>query len=58
MIKTNKSFFFSYRKRFHIDVEPLIEQLVDKSKVEESMFKASESQKQVREFLILVLRVE
>ena len=48
-----------YRKRFHIEVEPLIEQLVDKSKVEESMFKAAESQKQVRYvcFKLTVLRL-
>jgi len=50
--RINMFLLFRYRKRFNIDVEPLIEQLVDKSKVEESMFKAGESQKQVGSSII------
>lgn len=37
----------SYRKRFAVDVDPLVDQMVDKAKVEESEYKANESQKQV-----------
>uniref|UniRef100_H2Z892 FH2 domain-containing protein n=1 Tax=Ciona savignyi TaxID=51511 RepID=H2Z892_CIOSA len=43
---------FGYRRRFEVDVEPLIDQLVDKAKVEESEYKASESQKQLEQELI------
>lgn len=43
----NFSFYHSYRQRFDVDVEPLIDGLVDKAKVEESEYRAQEFQKQV-----------
>lgn len=38
---------FGYRQRFDVDVDPLIDSLVDKAKVEESEYRAQEFQKQV-----------
>ena len=37
-----------YQRRFGVEVEPLIEQMINQAKVEESEIKAQESQKQVR----------
>jgi len=51
LLERNGVFFtftlFRYRRRFAVDVEPLIDQMVDKAKVEDSEYRAAESQKQV-----------
>ena len=53
----NLVFFCSYQKRFQLDVDPIIDKLVDKAKVEESEHKAKESQKQVKILTGLVFLV-
>ena len=43
---------FRYRRRFEIEVDPLIDHMIDKSKLEESEKKMNDFQKQVSDFMI------